>query len=84
MEFQEWTENRCRVFIDTVQLYEALTAAMKESQAYRGRGDALEKIHRSGVSVQERGSRRERQKPGAAVSENRPGPRLPWGVSALK
>lgn len=36
MDFQEWTENQRRVFIDTDQVYEALAAALRESRAYRG------------------------------------------------
>gem|GEM_PF-3186066 len=36
MNFQEWTNNQRRVFIDTAQLYEAVTNAFRDSRAYRG------------------------------------------------
>lgn len=36
MNFQEWTENQRRVFIDTEQLYEAMAAALMKSRSYRG------------------------------------------------
>ena len=36
MPFIEWTDNQRRVFIATVQTYEALAAAQRDARAYRG------------------------------------------------
>lgn len=36
MIFTEWTDNQRRVFIDTSQIHEALTAALREARSFRG------------------------------------------------
>ncbi len=36
MNYQEWTHNQRRVFIDAAQVYEAYTNAFRDSRAYRG------------------------------------------------